>query len=163
MIGQIVNGKYIPGTKICAGCGDEKSEFDFNYNKTSPDGLKNKCKICISAYQKNNHKKRLDEDSDAFWGARIIHLYSMTPDQYTEKLKEQNGVCEICHQFDPTNTRLAIDHCDHTKINRGLLCRNCNMSLGGFDHNPELLRYAASYLEKYHPKPIFSNRYLIGA
>jgi hypothetical protein len=75
-------------------------------------------------------------------------------------LIKQNGVCAICRKpettyrkshikgSDPVLRRLSVDHCHTTKKVRGLLCGNCNHSIGKMKDDPALLRAAADYLEK---------------
>lgn len=76
-----------------------------------------------------------------------------TPSQAKTK---QTGHCDICGKF----VKLHRDHdhnaeclcigremCDY--CSRGLLCRYCNPGLGMFMDNPELLRKAADYIEKW--------------
>ena len=50
--------------------------------------------------------------------------------------------------FAVRESALCIDH-DHTtgKV-RGMLCHDCNTSLGKFRDNPDILRKAADYLER---------------
>ena len=43
---------------------------------------------------------------------------------------------------------LAVDHNHKTGRVRGLLCGNCNTSLGGFKDNPALLNKAIRYIEE---------------
>ena len=66
--------------------------------------------------------------------------------QYETILKEQNGVCYLCGEQEFRN--LAVDHCHKTGKVRRLLCSECNMGLGKFKDNPNLLRKAAEYVEQ---------------
>lgn len=87
----------------------------------------------------------------------ILANYKITNDQYDELLKEQNGVCKICGQYETAKLkgitkRLSVDHCHKTEKKgeikiRGLLCHHCNQGLGAFRDNPNYLRKAAEYLE----------------
>lgn len=52
--------------------------------------------------------------------------------------------CEICG----SPNRLAVDHDHATGAVRGRLCDNCNQGLGRFQDNPQLLIFAAAYLER---------------
>lgn len=62
-------------------------------------------------------------------------------------LIEQEGLCAICRQ--PSDgRRLDIDHDHKTDRVRGLLCRKCNLSIGKFEDDPNMLRRAAEYLER---------------
>jgi|SRR3990167_721246 len=80
--------------------------------------------------------------------------YGITFEDYEKKLKEQNGVCAICKRPETIAIRgstlsLAIDHNHNTGQIRGLLCGQCNMSLGGFKDSQELLLNATEYLNKW--------------
>ena len=57
---------------------------------------------------------------------------------------EQANGCAICGNSDK---RLHVDHDHATGKVRGLLCMECNVSLGKFKDSPELLRKAIVYLE----------------
>jgi hypothetical protein len=70
--------------------------------------------------------------------------YNISKEDFDLLLQNQKGLCGICneHLIDP-----QIDH-DHTngKI-RGLLCRKCNIALGLFKDNQEILKNAINYLK----------------
>lgn len=62
----------------------------------------------------------------------------------------QKGCCALCGTDTPGgNGDFAVDHDHETGIVRKLLCFNCNIGIGKFRDNPELLRKAAEYLESY--------------
>ncbi len=63
--------------------------------------------------------------------------------------EEQDGCCAICkrHQSEFTKS-LFIDHCHKTNKVRGLLCHNCNIGLGSFKDNIELMKNGINYLNK---------------
>lgn len=64
-------------------------------------------------------------------------------------LEAQAGVCAICKG--PPNgrtTRFHIDHDHQRKTVRGLLCMKCNRGIGYLKDNPDLLRVAATYLDR---------------
>lgn len=87
---------------------------------------------------------------------RLKEKYGLTPQQETEMLATQNGVCAICggmpRKIDPRSGKLHdfnVDHSHVTNAIRGLLCSHCNRALGLFGDSLENLRRAVSYLEKY--------------
>ena len=80
---------------------------------------------------------------------REYHLernYGISKAEYIRMLLDQEGVCAICKQ-PPTKKELAVDHDHKTNKVRGLLCIPCNLGLGYFKDNPELVRTAANYLD----------------
>lgn len=80
-----------------------------------------------------------------------VASYGLTLEAYNAMLKEQGGVCAICGKDTPTATkkRLHIDHCHEINEVRGLLCHHCNVGLGAFKDDPELLRRAIAYLSRW--------------
>jgi Autographiviridae endonuclease VII len=75
--------------------------------------------------------------------------YSITVEQYQDRLDEQNGLCACCGK--PASTgprRLLVDHDHNTGQIRGLLCRRCNTGIGMLGDDVEGVRRALSYLER---------------
>ena len=73
-----------------------------------------------------------------------------TPEEYEQKLIEQNYSCAICgtHQSELKKS-LAADHNHTTKQKRGLLCTRCNLMLGYAQDDPSILSRAIVYLLEY--------------
>ena len=78
---------------------------------------------------------------------RIKKRFNITSDDFNKLLNEQNHQCAICKNNNP-DQHFDIDHCHTNNKIRGLLCRSCNMGLGYFKDNPELLNKAADYLRR---------------
>lgn len=71
--------------------------------------------------------------------------YQLTEQQYAAMVRQHQGRCRLCRRRE---NKLRIDHCHKTGRVRGLLCHDCNVGLGWFRDNPEVLRRAARYIEK---------------
>jgi uncharacterized protein with PIN domain len=69
---------------------------------------------------------------------------------FNETLELQRYRCAICHTDLKQLPRKQVhaDHCHTTGAPRGVLCHYCNIALGAFRDNPELLRRAAVYLNE---------------
>jgi len=78
----------------------------------------------------------------------------MSAKDINKKFVEQEGKCYICARLFTTTKRRGfnIDHDHHTGMIRGLLCRTCNLGLGMFGDNRDLLKSAILYLEKFGQK-----------
>ncbi len=63
---------------------------------------------------------------------------------YSELFERQGGKCGICHTH---MKRPVLDHNHATMEVRGLLCQSCNIGLGQFQDNPQILKMALDYLE----------------
>ena len=74
--------------------------------------------------------------------------YGLTRDDYEAMLRHQAGVCAVCHQTPVNSGIFHIDHNHDTGQVRGLLCRRCNVGLGMFGDNPNLLMWASIYLRQ---------------
>lgn len=82
---------------------------------------------------------------------RLLKKYGAPCLDYEELLRLQDGGCAICGcKESDCKTAFHIDH-DHNKPEsesyRGLLCASCNVSIGGFQDDPAILRRAIDYLE----------------
>lgn len=79
----------------------------------------------------------------------IIHKFKIGTEFYIAKIKESNGVCDICKNECSHGKNLSLDHDHNTGEFRGMLCASCNMALGGFMDSPQLLNSAIKYLKKW--------------
>lgn len=78
-----------------------------------------------------------------------LKKYGLNYDTYLELNRKQNGKCAICGSEigDAMMNRLYVDHNHKTGKVRGLLCMECNIGLGKFKDNIDLLKNAILYLE----------------
>jgi len=72
--------------------------------------------------------------------------YGLTGHELLHLAREQEFRCAICRAEPETGRRLAVDHDHETGAVRGLLCRRCNMAIGAFGDDVDLLIAAAAYL-----------------
>lgn len=77
--------------------------------------------------------------------------YGISFEQYQRMHDAQNGLCAICEKPETSSQggkvrELAVDHCHATGAVRGLLCMNCNSTIGRMGDDPALLERAAAYL-----------------
>lgn len=77
-------------------------------------------------------------------------------------LRARNA-CDICGSIDSgaRGKPFRIDHCHETGIVRGLLCHPCNIAIGSMKDDPERLRAAADYVEKYRAQSHGGTRHAI--
>lgn len=73
--------------------------------------------------------------------------YGITAEEYQRRLREQGGGCAICGDECPSGARLSVDYNHVTGEVRGLLCKPCNMALGGFKDDVLIIKKAINYLE----------------
>lgn len=121
--------------KVCNVCQLEKSNF--SRNKAAKDGLQRICKDCEEVHNRRQQLKR----------------YGLTPETYESLLATQNYRCAIC-ELEEDRRRFSVDH-DHSccpgkktcgKCIRGLLCHKCNVGLGMFNNDIDVLRKTIKYL-----------------
>ncbi|HDR9290545.1 TPA: hypothetical protein QDB46_005754 [Burkholderia multivorans] len=71
-----------------------------------------------------SRKKAPSAEEKRRWN--MMTRYGMTPSQYDDLLKNQNGLCALCGGL---MERPVIDHCHQTGRVRGILCHPCNIKL----------------------------------
>lgn len=107
----------------------------------------NKWSVCRPCKKEYNHARK---DRANILKRKI--RYGLTEEDFTRKLEEQEHKCAICTK--DISDEFILDHnhrcCQGQKACencvRGLLCRKCNMALGLFDDNPEIVGQAMDYL-----------------
>lgn len=85
--------------------------------------------------------------------AKLRKKYGVERDVYEAMHESQDGLCAICRepetdQYMGTTLLLAVDHDHATGRVRGLLCRACNLAIGKFKENPEIVEAALNYLRR---------------
>lgn len=156
--------------KLCGRCKVEKPVTEFYPSrgpKTGKHGVTGYCKRCmcesaiewrrINKEKRSEYQKKWWKKNGRKWYAKYkkVHLertrkahyrrqYGITIEQYDELFKAQEGRCKICSQT--VAERLCVDHCHSTGVVRSLLCKSCNVGIGRFNDNPDLLIAAANYL-----------------
>ena len=80
--------------------------------------------------------------------------YDLTQEEYDKMLEQQNNKCVICGDYE-TNKRkgeiqsLSVDHCHKTGKIRGLLCNNCNLTLGYSKEDIYRLNKCIEFIKKW--------------
>jgi hypothetical protein len=126
--------------KICKGCNITKPVSDYWLDsRKRKDGVvtyRHLCKDCYRIKGTNDERQRK------------LKKYGITAEQYEEERIKQNYSCLLCgaHENTQRHNKLHIDHCHTTGKYRGLLCSNCNLGLGKFSDNVEVLERAAKYV-----------------
>jgi len=118
--------------KKCTKCKVEKlaDSKHFRKNKNVKSGLDSWCRDCANEYRNNRRKVNPPKEWDI-------------PESELKRFIEAKASkeCIICGL--PAE---VVDHDHVSKRIRGSLCHRCNMGLGHFRDDPELLELAAMYL-----------------
>lgn len=134
--------------RVCNTCFQPKllSDFRARYRK---------CKDCL--YQQDQARPHKDikwkiwyaSNKDKLYYRRLKYTYGLDKETYLGLLADQNFKCKICHVDETTLSRkLHVDHCHKTGKIRGLLCSNCNTSLGLLKESPSLCLKIINYLQE---------------
>ena len=140
------------GTRECTICLEARPVTDFYRRRQSGHSLST-CKACTrqtslldwhrSVTPEVRQRRRLTSRR-----ANLKFNYGLTWEQFSAMIAAQNGCCAICKNSIDFEAKkaYAVDH-DHVsgKV-RAILCATCNLGLGSFQDDPELLVKAANYL-----------------
>lgn len=77
----------------------------------------------------------------------ILYEYGLDEVSFDVLRKKQNNRCAICFRRFRNRKDTQIDHHHTNGSIRGLLCRTCNLGLGYFRDNQEILKKALVYLK----------------
>ena len=111
-----------------------------NLNRTEKDRAKGRKESAIYR-QRHPEKFKL-----ALRKAHYKRKYGITLEQYEILCEQQDRKCLLCKV---SNVKLHVDHCHTTGKVRGLLCKNCNVTIGYYEkivNNDELFKKIKMYL-----------------
>jgi Recombination endonuclease VII len=160
----------LENSKVCTICKKRLPLKAFHKNRLKSDGLQTRCRNCYrdwynqryeessefrdkrknhfrEFYQEKYPERRQRQNDD-----KMFRKYGMTRKEFDAMSKAQDDLCAICKRFPEGKTRLSVDHCHKTLKVRGLLCDKCNIGIGMFQDDPQLLAAAIRYLTP-HPSP----------
>lgn len=143
------------GVKTCRSCRQVFPLSDFGRLARSRDGLQANCKVCVNARNRkyeevrtpeqvarrkeyNKRLKQTDKHKRKDKATYVRRSYNMTLEEYEYILSLG---CAICGD--------KAEHMDHSHVTgkvRSGLCSSCNLGLGKFKDDPELLIRAAYYV-----------------
>lgn len=99
----------------------------------------------IAIYYKTKEAKKLRARKLNSRKAWLMRKYKLTLEDY-ERLKAEQGGCGICGKV-YKQKNYCVDHDHKTGLVRGLLCTNCNRSLGVFGDDVEGILKVLQYLQ----------------
>jgi len=164
--------------KICTRCKKTRVLSKFTKQKECKDGVRSICKHCDKEWRANyylNNKEKIKKSVSQWQKENRVLVYArkksyykkhpikrkqyqrlcnlkykfgMTVNDYNKILKNQNYTCAICHKKESKQKHLSVDHNHKTGKVRGLLCSNCNNTLGLLYEDIKILKSMITYLRK---------------
>ncbi len=134
--------------KTCTKCNLEKPVEEFALRGKSGSGQrKSECKLCGAARQKV-YEAAQDPEERRHRRRQRTHGITETREEIAAMAVRQRHCCAICGRHESeSHNGLHLDHSHRSGETRGLLCQKCNVGLGMFEDNADVLRVAAFYLE----------------
>ena len=135
---------------FCRQCERHLPPTCFHKRSDTKSGLRSNCKDCVR--ERNNSRYHNSDKKAAAKRSRkhsLRILYGISPEQYEQMFKNQQGLCAICQQPEKNKSYLSIDHCHSSQEIRSLLCGNCNSAIGLLQDSSKIIFSAASYLQSF--------------
>lgn len=160
--------------KVCTVCLINKPIEDFPFHNPAKGTRRHLCLTCRKYtraldYVANREeacedaKEKRKRNPEAQRGYDLKKRFGITLNQFNEIFELQGRKCACCYTTEPGDKQWHVDH-DHAccpsgrktcgKCVRGILCRQCNMSLGNAEDNLDRIRNMARFLEEYRDRPI---------
>lgn len=116
----------------CTKCKEDKPANIINFppHNKKRNGLDSWCRGCRASYRNEIARGR---------------FRSVAPDDLIRDLRSVME-CTICGDLSTNGKCHSIDHDHKTGQIRGVLCSSCNLGLGKFKDDPQLLEFARIYL-----------------
>ena len=138
--------------KMCSRCKEMLPSSEFYPHRRMKSGLQSHCRKCARAW----HNERPDyvraknaeykAKNPTYQTDRNRYVkYGLTRADIDEIIKAQGGKCAGCLR-DVSNIKWCVDHCHKSGRVRGVLCDDCNLSIGRLRDEVATLYRLAAYL-----------------
>ncbi len=123
--------------KYCNKCSRDlpTTKFGLRTYGNGEKALQSKCKDCERVIRKQYYKPH----------EYARRKFKLSEEDYNTLINRSQGLCEVCNT---PMTKRCIDHDHKTGKVRGVLCNNCNTSLGLLNDSVETLNKLIQYLEQ---------------
>lgn len=142
--------------KLCVSCFDANKKAWHSRNKAAQNAKrKHRRREHPERYNTSNEKQRVANGKKYRENIDVRNKHrdrnrlrrtGCTPEKFAELMEAQQGRCAICSSV---MKKPCVDHCHSTGKIRELLCAKCNSGIGQLQDSLDLVRSAASYLEKH--------------
>lgn len=133
---RVRDHSWIPeGFRWCPSCEQPVAHEDYTRSRLTASGFGGRCKACHNAAGSEYY---------------FYRTYKLTKKQVADIRAAQNDRCAICGEPGPQH----LDHDHDSGATRQLLCQRCNHGLGLFRDDPDLLHFAAFYVEGHRSQQI---------
>jgi len=151
------------GTKRCASCKQELPLESFRILVTARDAgrYRHMCRDCERTYSRNY----AEEHAEEVFEGHLKRKYGISLAEYDVLMIVQEDLCAICRQPEKRRgsggkvglrgpktdhiRRLAVNHDHITGQVRGLICHDCNVTMGFLNESPERLAQVLHYMESF--------------
>lgn len=120
------------------------------YNKLHPEKRKESyTNYAIRNKELISKNRNMPENKTRKRNGEIIKAYGITFNEFNQMVANQNNKCAICNLEFNNKKQTHIDHNHKTGIVRQILCHKCNVGIGLFGENIDLMKLAINYLERW--------------
>ena len=126
----------------------DKKIYNKQWRKDNPDKVKkiNK-RYCQNNREKvNGYARQWRKDNpEKIKSHQLKCRYGLSYEEWLQMWENQDSKCAICGDLFIKPSDAYVDHNHKTGEIRGLLCKRCNLSIGLFDDDSELMKKAMEY------------------
>lgn len=162
----VMKTSIVDDRKECSKCSKFLPFKDFGKDSKVKCGLTASCRECtnsrfqrwrssLSEVEKVNKAKRYKQNlvdkgkvltKEQRREKHLKYYYNITRKHYNNMLELQYSKCLICKCTLSDKFRGHVDHDHQSGVIRGILCRSCNLGLGHFRDDENILQSAITYL-----------------
>lgn len=140
--------------KRCTQCNQDKKLYDFNFITDKNNNI-SFTSICSNCKSKKSNAKRTPELARS---NHLVSRYGITSEEFDEILARQNFRCATCKRTKEewmnesrkgAPSQWQVDHDHVTGKVRGALCHACNIGIGKFNDDIEVIQNVIDYIKSH--------------